>query len=43
MSPNAWCAMPADAVIHDPVLAHEVVALLDVSPGACFELRLPRP
>lgn len=25
--------MPADAVIHDPVLAHEVVALLDVQPG----------
>ena len=31
MSPNAWCAMPADAVIHDPVLAHEVVALLDAN------------
>ncbi|MBJ7249284.1 MAG: 16S rRNA (cytosine(1402)-N(4))-methyltransferase RsmH [Thermoleophilia bacterium] len=25
--------MPANAAIHDPVLAHEVVALLDVQPG----------
>ncbi|MEI7439798.1 MAG: 16S rRNA (cytosine(1402)-N(4))-methyltransferase RsmH, partial [Thermoleophilia bacterium] len=28
-----WSVMPANAAIHDPVLAHEVVALLDVQPG----------
>ncbi|MEI6626766.1 MAG: 16S rRNA (cytosine(1402)-N(4))-methyltransferase RsmH [Thermoleophilia bacterium] len=33
MSQNAWSVMPANAAIHDPVLAHEVVALLDVQPG----------
>ncbi len=33
MSQSAWSVMPANAAIHDPVLAHEVVALLDVQPG----------
>ena len=33
MSPSAWSAMAANAAVHDPVLAHEVVALLDVEPG----------
>ena len=33
MSQSAWSVMPANAAIHDPVLAHEVVALLDVAPG----------
>jgi len=33
MSQSVWSAMPANAALHDPVLAHEVVALLDVEPG----------
>jgi len=33
LSQSAWSVMPANALAHEPVLAHEVTALLDVAAG----------